>query len=228
MLIATGLVSVALDFRTTSLDLVPDAVGWVLVVVGAIRIGLVAAACCGGVAGILSSAGLLLPYTYVATDPLTGETLDSCAARNDGTTKNCVLVLRYEPVGDLRAVAIGLAAVVGAAAFALILRELVRRVDALTDASEFARRTLRGLSFVMPVAWAAPSVAVVAVGVAGDGYEPYWTDGLAYVSGFLLVLQVATALLIAWCASQLGRSLDGPRAIPRSFGGIEFGEVGPE
>ena len=72
-LITGGLALVVLDFRTESLDLLPDPVGWVLVAVGSRGLSLVSVSWLAGITATLSVSDAALPYRYVGIDPLTGD-----------------------------------------------------------------------------------------------------------------------------------------------------------
>lgn len=71
-IVVLGLALAVLDFRTEALDLLPDALGWGLVALGAWRLGLLVAARLAVATGIASTADAWFPFHYIWVAP-TGE-----------------------------------------------------------------------------------------------------------------------------------------------------------
>lgn len=173
-LLAAGSALVAFDFRTDLPDLLPDPVGWALVAVGAWALALWPAAILAVVAALLSLSDVALPYRYVYIDPETGE------VANDriGEMYHFPVDQRWTDVSDVRALAIGAAIATGGLALWLVVRALADRA-ASTDPA--AARRLRVFAVAVPIVWAAPTLALVGAGVAGEGYDPIWDGQLEYI-----------------------------------------------
>lgn len=90
-LVAVGILLVAIDFRTSALDLLPDPLGWVLFALGSSRLAVPLAARLGVVAALLSLGDLFLGFSYELVLP-TGDVVDSCPA-----TETCSEFIRYTP-----------------------------------------------------------------------------------------------------------------------------------
>jgi hypothetical protein len=222
-MIAGGLVLVMLDFRTESLDLLADPVGWALVAVGCARLAQRHAASLAGVAAALSLADVALPYRYARIDPLTGDEVRAGEPAGAGVT----LHLRFDHVAGWRLAAMALATAAGALALWTLLRGLERRAvvhDALGTAGSL--RTARWLAVGV---WAAPPLAAAAAAVAGSGrLDPVWNGpaelvglaGLAALAAvaFLLVRDGNAAWALAddawrpspWDQLRLRRAAGGP------------------
>lgn len=188
-----GVVLVALDFRTDLPDLLPDPVGWALVAVGAWALTLRPAALLAAVAAPLSLSGAALPYRYVYIDPATGEVANDRV----GELSQFPTEQRWLEVSDARALAIGAAVATGGLALWLVVRTLAERSGRAGEGS--AARRLRGFALAVPVAWAAPTLALVGMGIAGDdGYDPVWDGNLELfgLAGVVVLLALATRLAL--------------------------------
>jgi hypothetical protein len=176
IIVAVGIGFVALDFRTDSLDLLADPVGWVLVAIGAHLLAVRRSVGLAAVAAVLSVTWAWLPFRYALIDPATGEVTEICRG-----TVPCNEDLRYDEVSDLRAVVMVLAVVVGAAALVLVLRSL-RTSPGWPTVSPRLQAQMRLLEMVVPLFWAAPVVLAVGIAVVGGGgFDPVWNGSLAFL-----------------------------------------------
>lgn len=181
--VAGGLLLVALDFRTRSVDVLPDAVGWVLVATGTWTAGVRRGAPLALAAAALSLAELALPYHFVRYDAV-GGTFITVPDPPPGE----VVLQRWDDLSLLRGTAIASAMLLGGAAVVVLLHALVRRAQA--DHDDVGMRELR-IAALAPAAWSLAFVAVVAVAaISGERYDPMW-DG----AGELVWLVAVVALL---------------------------------
>jgi hypothetical protein len=186
---AVGVVLMALDFRTTSLDLLPDVVGWVLLgyalhqLLGPRALPLAAAG------GALSLSTLLLPYHYVQIDPFTGERV----VVGPDTDLGYAEVLEYDRLeGGRLAMAAG-ATTLAAVTFVVLAWTAARRATA-RGAVPSARRLQLGVGAIV-VLWAVPQLVGMAL-AGGDGYDVVWDDGAGRVALVGLVAALAFAGLL--------------------------------
>jgi len=192
--VAVGLVLVAVDFRTRSLDLLPDPLGWLLVALGAWRLALVKPAAAAGIAAIASLSDLLLPYRWIYVHPDTGGTV----SRSVGEELDYPQAQRWDVISDGRAGTMVLAVLAGGLSLWWLLGDLGRRASE-AGGVEAARR-LRTLRLILPVVWVAPFVVAVAVAVAdSEPFDPVWNGGAEYVAlaGLISLLAVAGVLALA-------------------------------
>jgi hypothetical protein len=191
---AAGLVLLVLDFRTTSLDLLPDVIGWALIgyachqVLGN-RWLLVAI-----VGGLLSLSTLSLPYHWVQIDPFTGERV----VVGPGTDLGYAELLEYDRLEGVR-----LAMAAGATAFAaVVLLVLAWTAAGRADARGATRsaRWLRAAALATAALWAAPRLVGMAAGAA-EGYDAVWDDG----AGRVALVGIITALTFAGVLIRDGR-----------------------
>jgi hypothetical protein len=205
--VSAGVALVALDFRTDLPDLLPDPVGWALVAVGAWALALRPAALLAAVAVLLSLSDAALPYRYVYIDPGTGQVVND----RTGELRDFPVAQRWPDVSDARALAIGAAVAAGGLALWLVVRAVAERSARTGNGS--AARWLRVFALAVPVVWAAPTLALVGVGVGGDdGYDPVWDGNLEYAG-------LAGTLVLAGLAVRLVLDRDQPWARPpRSLG----------
>lgn len=195
VVVASGLVLVALDFRTRSIDVLPDVIGWLLVGAGAWMAGVGRAVPLATAAALLSLAELALPYHLALFDASTGEYI-----RVEGQTSGLRAVQRWEDLSQVRGAAIASAMVLGAAAAIALLRALGRR--ARTEGDDAAVGEVRR-AMVAPAVWALAFVWVVATRVAaGERYDPVW-DGGAETAG--LVAAVALLALAIFLVARRDR-----------------------
>ena len=187
-----GLLLLALDFRATSLDLLPDIVGWLLIAWAAWcwrERAIVAVASVGAVASLPLVA---LPYHYVQYDVLADRTVVVSPETDLGYAEH----LEYDLLTGARLAAYALSAAAAAAAVVLTVRFLSRRASAWAGPS--AARSLRRLQLLMVafvVTWSIPRL-VAATLAFDDGLAPVWDDPAAKVA--LVGTVVAGALAIAF------------------------------
>jgi hypothetical protein len=117
---------VILDFRTESLDLLPDPVGWVLVAVGSRGLSLVSASWLAGLTAALSVSDAALPYRYVRIDPLTGDRV----APGERANVDLPLHLEFDPVSGWPLASMTLAMSAAGVTLWSLLRGLERRAHA--------------------------------------------------------------------------------------------------
>lgn len=172
-----GLVLIAVDFRTTALDLLPDAIGWALVAFAvACVLGWRLATVAGAVAAA-SLATLALPYHYIEYNPLTGARVTVTADTDLGYAK----FLEYDALHGLRLWSALAAAVLGSVLIWHVVRRLEQRADARGAAG--AARQLRVLRWSVVALWAVPQVAgMIAAVVSAGGYDPVWNDPASHLS----------------------------------------------
>lgn len=207
-LIAVGVVVVALDFRLVALDLVPDAVGWLLVAVGAWKLVLHGPAGLAVVAALASAADVVAPHHYEDLDPVTGDVVVSAGPGTDYPQR-----LVFDRLEDVRLLLVVLAMVAGGWALWSILGTLRRRAEATGDQEPAARLAL--LRWLVPLVWVAPFVGVAAIQAAdGEGFDPVW-NGSAEV---LALAGIAVALGLAWVlainSNRAWTATDDDRATP--------------
>jgi hypothetical protein len=176
-LLAGGIALVVLDFRTESLDLLPDPLGWALIAVAAGWLGLTAARRLAWVTAALSLSDLALPSHYVRIDPLTGERLGDSPA--DGRAAS--VRLEFLPVTAWRLAGMTAAVVLTGVTLWMILSPLARRARYEADPRSALR--LRIAAGVVVAGWVVPWLATVAAAVVHDRgvYDPVWDDGLNYL-----------------------------------------------
>jgi hypothetical protein len=177
LLIAGGLVLVVLDFRTESLDLLPDLVGWGAVAYGAARLSLTPAAWLAGVAGVLSVCDGFLPYRYVSIDRETGERLPP---EQQGLGVRPLRV-EFDPVSGWRLVGMTLAVVAGGLAVWLILQVLERRAAAADERRAAGR--LRLARWLVLAVWVVPFLVGVGRALAAHhDFDPIWNGDAEYAA----------------------------------------------
>jgi hypothetical protein len=190
--IAVGLALVLLDFRTESLDLLADPVGWAAVGFGAWRLADVGTTRLAGVAAVLSLGDAALPYSYVPIDPLTGEPV----TRTDPASIGLPEHLRFEPVSGWRLAAMTLAVVVGGATVWSLLRGLERRARGQGELRTAGR--LRLARWLVVATWVVPYLVGVGLAVTDSGrFDPIWNGDAEYVAlvGLLVVAYVIGVLV---------------------------------
>ena len=178
--VAAGLVVVALDFRTRSVDLLPDVMGWLLVGAGArmARVPLVAPLAVG--TAVLNLSELALPYHLVRFSAESGEFVPA----NAPGAEDLPIHHRWNDLSQLRGAVIAAAMTLGAVTVVALLRTLRERACAAGD--QAAAHELR-VAMVAPALWAVPFVLVVASTVrSAERYDPVWEGGAE--AGWLLAL----------------------------------------
>lgn len=185
-----GLLLLALDFRATSLDLLPDVVGWLLIgwaawcwrersILGVAVVGTVA-----------SLPLVALPYHYVQYDVLA----DRNVVVSPGTDLGYPEHLEYDLLTGARLAAYALSAAAAAVVVVLTVRFLSRRAGAWAGPS--TTRSLRRLRVAMVafvVVWSIPRLVAATVAV-DDGLAPIWDDPAAKVALIGAVVAVAVAI----------------------------------
>lgn len=179
---AGGLGLVAIDFRTESLDFLPDPLGWVLVALGASVLGLRWAAWASAVAAVLSVSGAFLDYRYRLIDPRTLDPVDHCPPEVLAAKQLCTERVVFDPVTGWRLVALAAAAVLGVGAVVLLLSGLRRRARLHGDDTAGARLSLLGAAVVL--AWGLPQLVAIAAALTADpvAYDPIWNDAGEYAA----------------------------------------------
>jgi hypothetical protein len=208
MLMAAGVLLVALDFRIVALDVLPDAVGWALVAVGAWRLALRTPALLGMVAAVASAADAVAPHHFDALDPLTGKVVPDPAPGTRYPER-----LAFDRLTDARLVLVVLAMVAGGLALWMVLDTLGRRAGAVRDAQ--SERQLRILRWLVALGWVVPFVVVAGVQGARDGgLDPVWNGSLEFVA----LIGVLVAALLAWVlavnSNRMWTATDDERATP--------------
>jgi hypothetical protein len=192
-LVAAGLVLVAVDFRTRSVDFLPDIVGWVLVAVGVKFAGVTAAARLASAAAVLSVTELALPYHVIRLDPATGAVVPA----DRPSAEHLPHQVRWDDLPILRGALIGAAAVVGAVALACLLLRLADRAAQLGDHGH--ARMLRTATLAVPMLSAGPIAVLMLVTWADRRrYDPVWDDaaGRFGLLGILSLLVLADLLFM--------------------------------
>lgn len=192
--VAAGLALVALDFRTESLDLVADPVGWVLVALGAGLLGFRLPVWAAGAAAVLSVGDAFLPYRYVYFDPVTGDDVVTSTGLDLGYPQR----VEFDPVSGARLAVLALALVVGSVAVLSLLRGLQRRAASTEDAA--ATRRLSLLIAAVVLGWLVPPAIVMGRAAASSSgrYDPIWNGTLEYAGllGWVVLGWVAVELAL--------------------------------
>ena len=193
--IAVGLMLVVVDFRTESLDLLPDPVGWALVGLGAWRLGQVRTTGLAALAAVLSLGDAALPYRYVRIDPRSGEVFPS----GDRALADLPLQLRFDPVSGWRLALLTLAVAAAGATVWSLLRGLIGRAD--RHGATIAAGRLRRAGWLVAGTWVVPYLVAVGLALADDGrFDPIWNRNAEYIAllgvlsvGYLVVVLVTDA-----------------------------------
>jgi hypothetical protein len=203
LLIAVGLVLVVIDFRTESLDLVPDLLGWALVGYAALRLGIVPAAWLAAAAGVLSVFDAFLPYRYVSIDRDTGERLPP-EQQGLGVLPQRI---EFDPVSEWRLAGMTLAVAVGGLAVWVLLRGLEHRAAA--DGERRAARQLRVGRWLVLGLWVVPYLVAVgrALAVHRGSFDPIWNGDAEYVA-------LAALVVFGYLVIELARDASAGWAIP--------------
>ena len=186
---AAGLVLLVVDFRTTSLDLLPDVVGWgllgwaVLQLLGTrwLPLPLAGAAC--------SLATLLLPYHHIQIDPFTGRRV----VVGPGSDLGYAELLEYDRLGGARLAMAAASTALAAVVLVLLVRVVATRAAARHAAP--ASQWLRVGAAATVALWAVPRLVGMAASV-GDGYDPTWDDGAGRVALVGIVTAVGFAVVL--------------------------------
>jgi hypothetical protein len=190
-IVVVGLAFVVLDFRIEALDLLPDALGWAAVALGAARLGLLGAARLAVVTGVVSLADAWLPFHYVWLNPVTGEEAPGSVAGEDGPVH-----LRYDDISGWQLAALTSAMVLGACTIWALLSGCARRAEG--DGRDLVARRLRLARWLVVGTWTVPFVGAVLQALAsrsGD-FDPVWNGRLTYTWVAAVVVFAAVAALL--------------------------------
>ena len=217
-LIAIGLVTVVVDLRTEYFDMLPDALGWALVGMGAWRLSLRWPAGAAGAAALLSLPEVSLPFRYV-------EVRVPLPAGGFSVSEQLV----FDELTGWRLAMVAAANVAGGLALWLLLGALAVRASAWER--HRVSTQLQWLRWLTLGVWVVPYLAVLTVSSQRDdrSFDPVWNGGLEYLAlagvvvvGGLVVLLLSEANRVwavpdrsvrpsAWLRSQLRPRADGRR-----------------
>lgn len=193
---AVGVTLAAVDFRLVAWDVLPDALGWLLLALAVRRLTMPLPAALALVAAVAALAEAQLPYHYEALDPLTGEVVP-----NPGPGTSYHEQLAFLPLDGVRMVLIVGAVVVGTAALTLALLELRQRAETTTDAT--STRRLRLLTLAVPLGWGVPHLLVTAGQLLTDGQvDAVWNDRWELVAAVGILVAIAAVLLFGTTANR--------------------------
>jgi hypothetical protein len=192
---SAGVALVALDFRTESLDLLADPVGWGLVGVAAGWLALPLAARLAWATALLSLADAALPYHYVRVDPFTGEAVVGPAPGRPVSIR-----LDFFLISGWRLAALAASVVTGGATLWVLLGRLARR--AAYEEDDRGARRLRLARWAVIACWIVPYLVTVAIAVLRDDgrYDPVWNHGLEYLGLAGLAAAIYVAVVLAGSA----------------------------
>lgn len=191
--LAGGLLLLALDFRTTSVDLLPDVVGWLLVTWAAHRLTGRVTTALAGLGTVASLSTFALPYHYEQFDPFNERMVEVTPESDLGYAE----VLVYDPVTGWRLALMTTAmALVG-----VVLWRIGRRVEdrAAHHRGELVERSLRWLRWLRWATvglWVLPRLVAMVLGVEG-GYDPVWNDPAGRIALVGTIVAVAYAAVLA-------------------------------
>jgi hypothetical protein len=200
--IAAGLLVIAFDMRIVAFDLLPDVIGWALIVVGAWRVARPATVAVLGLAAVTSLCDLVLPSRWAHVDPGNGRIVDDVTAIRLGYPE----VLIFDRLEGGRLALLVLAYAAAAVAIWMLLHDFTARARAAgRDSAAKQLGLLRGL---VPGLWIGPYLlGAVATLIAGGSFDPVWNHELEYVA--LLGL-----LPVTWLAVLAARERDHAWALP--------------
>ena len=191
--IAPGLLLVAIDMRVVAFDLLPDPIGWLLIVVGAWHIARPATVAALGLATAASFADVLLPYRWAHVDPATGRIVDEVTAIRLGYPE----LLIFDRVSGAHLGFLVLAFATAAVATWMFLRDLTERARAAGRSS--AAKQLGLLRGLVPGLWVGPYLlASLASLIAGGSFDPVWNHNMEYVAlvGLIPVAWFGTLMVL--------------------------------
>ncbi|WP_436795146.1 hypothetical protein [Actinospongicola halichondriae] len=170
--VAGGALLIGLDFRTTSLDLLPDLVGWLLIVWAATRLATPLLTTVAVVGAVASLGTLSLPYHYVQFDPFAERMVVVTPDRDLGYAQ----LLEFDPVTGWRLGAFALStAALGVTVLVLAGHLRDRRRGFAGTEVDRSMRQISIASWAVVVCWVAPRL--VSAGLStDDGYAPVWDD----------------------------------------------------
>lgn len=186
-LVSSGVVLVGLDLRIVHVDVLPDALGWGLVALGAWRLEHRAAATFGAIAALAALPDAALTYHWEDIDPTSGEVVVDGGGTAYGQR------IAYDLITDVRAPLTALALAAGGLALVVLLGRLEARAVILGDRP--AATQLLACRLAIALLWVFPHVVVMLLQwLSGDGLDPVWSANLELVA--LVGLAVATAVVI--------------------------------
>jgi hypothetical protein len=198
---AVGIVFVAIDLRLTWGDALPDAIGWGLIAWAAHRLGMRWSAGLAAAAAVMSLAELHLPYEFESYDLVSGRVIPNPEPNSAYDERLVFLPLD----GPRFALVVGSVAL-GGAALTLMLRELGQRAATTTD--DRSTKSLRILTWAVPLGWIVPYVAIAIGSLTDHGsFDPIWNDSWELAALVAIVVALATAAVFAsgsntrWSAS---------------------------
>lgn len=205
--IGGGLVLVGVDFRTTAVDLLPDPLGWLLVLYGLWRLSLPALAAVSLVGFVASFGGVVLPYHH--------RLVESAGVTPDGVEfVTEVEVLEYDAVHGLRLLAMVLAATALGAVMVGLVRSLGPR--ARPHHAEGSVRLLGGAACVAVLGWVVPRLTGMARGAVVDGgFDPVWNGPASSLELAGILAIVALGALLLGDAREPWGLPPGERRVPR-------------
>ena len=190
-LAAVGIVLVVIDLRFPAGDTLPDAIGWALVAFAAYRLGMRWPLLLASAATLAALAEVHLPYECEAYDLISGDVIPN-PDPNSAYDERLVFL----PVeGPRLAMVVGSVAL-GGAALTMMLRQLRHRAETTTDRR--GTEALKILSWVVPLGWIGPYVAI-AIGwtINQDGFDPVWNDQWELVALVGIAIAIAVAVVFA-------------------------------
>ncbi len=192
LLVAVGLVVIAVDFRTRSVDWLPDPAGWLLVAAGGRACNVRPVVALAVLAALGSLAEVALPYRIVAIDPITAAPLGHPARPAElFSTRQQWDALPPWRVGLLLA-----AATAGSVAAVMMVEATARRAQAC--GATRAAWSLRACVAALALLWFAPLAASLGWALAHHAaYDPVWNGTLAWIGDLGVLSMVATALALA-------------------------------
>jgi hypothetical protein len=190
-LVALATPLLAIDFRVVAVDVLPDALGWLLVAVAAWQLHVPAAALLALVAAGAALAELHLPFRYDAFNPITGEVVTEVLPGRAYDER-----IAFVPLTGAGLVLAVVTVVAGVTALGLLLWALQGRATRVgADASA---RHLADAGVAVVGLWAVPTLAVVVVQrVSGDPVDPVWNGHLEVPALLGIAALLALGLLVA-------------------------------
>jgi hypothetical protein len=191
--VAVGLTLVAVDVRTVHLDLLPDALGWGLVALGAWRLALIRPAMAAAATALLVVPEVSLPRHFVMLNPRTGEVITPRPGVELGYAEQLV----FDALTGWRLAAVAAGTIAAGVAMWLLLGALATRAAAWERAG--TARQIRWLRWLILGVWIGPYLAVVAVSAASEdrSFDAVWNGSLEIVAvaGMLVVGALVAVLL---------------------------------
>ena len=195
-LAAVGVALAAVDLRLVAWDVLPDALGWLLIAVAAHRIGMRAPAVLAGLAAVGSAAEVALPYYYQSIDRITGAIIEHPEPGTDYAEE-----LVFEPLTGVRLLGVVGAVALGGVALTLMLLELRRRARTTPDTQSTQR--LEVLAWLVPSVWIAPLLLVAAGEAIVDGEaDPVWNGSLELLALPGVLVAVVLGVFLALTANR--------------------------